>query len=208
MTDILGPRRLSVFRIIRVITKVAFYPFFSIKIKGMENIPRKGSFILLPKHQRWEDIPLIGISIGRPLYYMAKHELFNNRISSWFISSLGGLPLNRTRPASSRKSMEWMIELVKKGEGVVIFPEGTYYKERMGPGHRGLIRMILSRLETVLIPVGIRYMKDRPRTPVRIGIGRPLCGGPSSNIYEITDHVMKEIADLSGFAKGENSGRS
>jgi 1-acyl-sn-glycerol-3-phosphate acyltransferase len=206
MTSFLGKRRLSVFRLIRIIAKFAFYPFFNIEIKGLENIPDRSSFILLPKHQRWEDIPIIGTSIERPLYYMAKHELFKNTISAWFISSLGGLPVNRTHPSSSRKSMELMIELVRKGEGIVIFPEGTYYKESMGPGHRGLIRMILSRLETALIPVGIRYVKGKSRTPVRIRIGRPIYGGPSSNLYEIADQIMEEIAGLSGLVKRESAG--
>ena len=201
MTAFLGQRRLFVFRIIRIITKAAFYPFFSIKVKGLKNIPNRSSFILLPKHQRWEDIPLIGTSIDRPLYYVAKHELFRNILSSWFISSLGGLPLNRTHPSSSRKSMEFMIEMIRKKEGIVIFPEGTYYRESMGPGHRGLIRMILSRLETVLIPVGIRYARGRSRTRVRIRIGRPVYGGPSSNICKVVDHIMEEIAALSGIVE-------
>ncbi len=205
MTAFLGQRRLFVFRLIRIITKAAFYPFFSAKIKGLENIPDRSSFILLPKHQRWEDIPLLGTSIKRPLYYIAKHELFKTTLSSWFISSLGGLPLNRIHPANSRKSMEFMIELIKKGEGIVIFPEGTYYRESMGPGHSGLIRMILSRLETVLIPAGIRYVRGHFRTPVRIRIGKPVYGGPSSNVYEIADHIMKEIAVLSCLVKREKA---
>ena len=204
MTDFLGQRRLFVFRLIRIITKAAFYPFFSIRIKGLENIPDRSSFILLPKHQRWEDIPLIGASIKRPLYYIAKHELFKNSFSSWFISSLGGLPLNRSHPSSSRKSMEFMIEMIRKKEGIVIFPEGTYYRESMGPGHRGLIRMILYRLDTALIPVGLRYVRGHSRTPVRIKIGRPVYGGPSSNAYDIVDYIMKEIAVLSGLVKREN----
>ena len=177
---------------------MVLFPFFRIRISGLNNIPQNGSFILMPKHQRWEEIPILGTSIERPLYYIAKHELFKNNISRWFISLLGGLPLNRKQPSKSRQSLEVMLRLLKKGEGVVIFPEGTYYRGRMGKGHQGLIRMIYSRLDTNFIPVGIKYSKKRWRTQVIIKIGEPIYGDSVNNFQEIGDYIMKEIARLSG----------
>ena len=68
-------------------------------------MPEKGPFILLPKHQRWEDIPIIDLALQKPLYYIAKYELFNNVLFRWFITSAGGIPLNRERPMESRRSL-------------------------------------------------------------------------------------------------------
>jgi 1-acyl-sn-glycerol-3-phosphate acyltransferase len=130
-------------------------PLFRIEIEGLKNLPRDSAFILLSKHQRWEDIPLLSLATPRPLYYIAKYELFKNALSNRFFSSLGGIPLNRQRPLESRRFLQTTIQLLEKGEGVVIFPEGTYYHNKMGPGQTGMVRCGRSRLKLPFIPVGI-----------------------------------------------------
>jgi len=194
----IGERSRILLGIIKVTARFAFYPFFKIQVAGLENIPEKGPFILLPKHQRWEDIPILGMSIKRPLYYIAKHELFKNYLSRWFISSLGGLPLDRNYPSKSRGSLEVMITLLRKGEGVVIFPEGTYSRGKMGSGHFGLIRMIFSRFSIPFIPVGINYSNKAWRLQVKILIGIPVSVDPAKDVSEVYEDIMKEIAGLSG----------
>jgi len=166
--------------------------------EGTENLPRKNAFVLLPKHQRWEDIPLVGLAATRPLYYVAKSELFRNPVSSCFLKSLGGMPLNRRNPLKSRNSLNNVIELLRKGEGVVVFPEGTYYRNTMGPGRPGIIRLILSRLDLPFIPAGISYSERRYRTAVRIKFGNPLYADSKDSVHEFMDRMMNEIARLSG----------
>ncbi|MBN1849621.1 MAG: 1-acyl-sn-glycerol-3-phosphate acyltransferase [Deltaproteobacteria bacterium] len=184
--------------IIRLISRIVLSPFFKLHIKGSENLPEHDAFILVPKHQRWVDIPIIGLAVSRPLYFIAKYELFIHSLSGWFLSSLGGIPLNRKRPLESRESLKRMMASLEKGDGVVIFPEGTYYENRMGPGHAGLIRMILSRTEPPFLPMGIRYSRFRGRTHVRIKIGIPLYRHPDTEIKDFLDKIMLEIAKLSG----------
>lgn len=199
MDNYVEKRSRIIFGIVIAAAAVAFYPFFKIRVAGLQKIPEKGPFILLPKHQRWEDIPIIGLCIKRPLYYIAKHELFKNYLSRWFFSSLGGLSLNRKYPSRSRGSMEAMMTLLRRGEGVVIFPEGTYYRGRMGSGHSGLIRMIFERLSIPCMPVGIRYAKRIWRQHVDISIGMPVYSDPARDVGETYEYIMKEIARLSGF---------
>lgn len=193
-----NPMNLFVYRLVKIIANLVLRPFFHIHISGLTNIPERGAFILLPKHQRWEDIPLIGICVQRPLYYVAKEELFRNPVSGWFISSLGGIPLNRERPLESRNSFRMIMENIKKGEGVVLFPEGTYYRDRMGTGHAGLIRMITSRSAVPFIPVGVRYTKKRWRTDVRMVIGESVYGISLKGTNEFIALIMSEIGRLSG----------
>ncbi len=186
-------------RFVMAFARIALSPFYQIDIEGRERLPRKDAFILLPKHQCWQDIPIIALATPRPLYYIAKYELFKNRFAGWFLGSLGGIPLNRQQPLKSRDSIRAMIQFLKNGEGVVIFPEGTYYKKGMGPGKSGMVRLIISRLAFPLIPVGVHYTKTDFRTSVRVRFGKPIypdtCVPPSS----ILSRVMKEIAVLSGF---------
>ena len=92
-----------------------------------------------------------------------------------------------------------MIELLKNGEAVVIFPEGTYYKNRMGPGKSGMLRLIISRMAFPLIPVGVHYTKVDLRTTVRVRFGRPIYPDKSVPPSSTVSDVMKKIAVLSGF---------
>ena len=199
MISSLPPRSALILRLTRPTAKIFLSQVFMIKTRGQENLPNRSGFILLPKHRRWEDIPLLSLATPRPLYYVAKYELFLNPISRWFVSSLGGIPLNRSRPLQSRQSLKNMVDLLEKGEGIVIFPEGTYYRSRMGHGHAGLIRMILSRCTVPFIPVGISYAAKRARTLVEINFGSAIYEGVSNRVQPLLDQVMKEIARLSGF---------
>jgi 1-acyl-sn-glycerol-3-phosphate acyltransferase len=185
------------FYFVKTITAIILFPFFNLRTRGAENLPKKSAFILLPKHQRWVDIPLLGIASPQPLYYIAKHELFKNFFSNWFLKAMGGIPLNRERPVESRRYLKAAIEFLNKGEGVVIFPEGTYYVNKMGPAKTGVVKLILSRLSLPFIPVGIKYSKRRLRTRVFINFGDAVYPDESGTAGIFLDKMMKNIAVLS-----------
>ena len=187
-----------VYFIVKVAARVFLAPFFEIRVIGQENLPERGAFILLPKHQRWEDIPLLGLASPVPLYYVAKNELFLNRLSNWLMRSLGGIPLDRRRPMGSRSSIKTVVGLLKEGAGVVVFPEGTYYRNCVGSGHVGLIRLIHSRIEVPFVPVGIRYSGKGVRKRVEIKFGKTVSWESSTEPEEFLASAMKEIRVLSG----------
>lgn len=184
--------------IIKAAARVFLAPFFEIHVEGQENVPERGSFILLPKHQRWEDVPLLGLASPLPLYYVAKNELFLNPLSKWFMTSLGGIPLDRRRPLASRDSIRIIVDLLKEGAGLVVFPEGTYYRNGMGSGHVGFIRLIRSQIEVPFFPVGIRYSGEGMRKRVEIKFGKPLYWGTATHPEEFLVLAMREIRVLSG----------
>lgn len=199
-----GGRRDWFVWIMRSVIRVLLFPFFRLETAGKENLPQKSAFVLLPKHQRWEDIPLLGLGTPRSLYYLAKYELFKNPLSNWFLRGLGGIPLNREHPLESRHSLKAMIEFLKGGEGFVVFPEGTYYSDKVGPARAGVVRLILSRLELPFIPVGINYLRKGWRIVVRINFGKPVYADPRASANEFLDFVMAEIAQLSGLQANSN----
>jgi 1-acyl-sn-glycerol-3-phosphate acyltransferase len=178
------------------------WPAFALRREGVENIPEKSAYLLLCKHQRWEDIPLLSLVTPRPLYYIAKAELFENPLAGWFLQSLGGIPLNRKRPLESRRHLNSALCFLQAGAGAVVFPEGTYYRDQMGPGKPGMIRWILTRIDIPVIPVGIRYRRNRRRTSVWIRFGKPLVGKGAVPVDDLLCQTMREIARLSGFPTG------
>jgi 1-acyl-sn-glycerol-3-phosphate acyltransferase len=187
-----------VHQIIKAAARIVLAPFFEAHVEGRENLPQREPLVLLPKHQRWEDIPLLGLASPVPLYYVAKSELFANRLSNWFMTSLGGIPLDRRRPLASRRSIKAIVGLLKAEAAVVVFPEGTYYRNRMGSGYVGLIRLIHSRIEVPFIPVGIRYSREGMRRRVDIKFGRTVAWESSAAPDAFLAAAMQEIRVLSG----------
>jgi 1-acyl-sn-glycerol-3-phosphate acyltransferase len=196
----MGERKNWVFWPTKCAARILLRPIFSIETSGRENIPRESAFVLLPKHQRWEDIPLLSLAAARPVYYVARYDLFENPLSNWFLRSLGGIPLNRQRPIESRRSIQAVIEYLRRGEGVAVFPEGTYYRNKMGPGRMGIIKLMLSRLSLPFIPVGINYSPMGIRTHVRIKFGEAVYGNSAGSARWFLSRVMEEIKVLSGLS--------
>jgi 1-acyl-sn-glycerol-3-phosphate acyltransferase len=195
----MGDRIDLVYRLTRLLSRSSLCLLFAVRREGVHHLPEAGGFVLLPKHQRWEDIPLLALACPRPLYYVAKTELFATALKRRIITALGGIPLDRQRPMASRDHLRAMTRILSSGEGIVVFPEGTYYPDRMGSGRIGVVRMLLSRIKGPFIPVGIRYVRGPWRTRVHIRFGEGLYGPSKSGSVHFAGRMMREIAKLSGF---------
>lgn len=183
-----------------MVAGLSLRPFFNLRVEGAHHVPEEGAFLLLAKHQRWEDIPLLALSAPQVLYYVAKVELFEHPVVSWLLHSLGGVPLNRRHPLESRRYLKRLVGFLRSGEGVVVFPEGTYYPRRMGPGLNGVVRLVLGRLEVPLVPAGIEYTpKGRRRIRVSVRFGPPV-QPPFPEIDFLMPEIMHRIALLSGLS--------
>lgn len=193
---------------VKLILKVLLFPFFRLEVSGLRNLPRDSAFVLLPKHQRWEDIPFTGFAVPRQLYFVGKQELFKTKITDRFFKAIGGIPLNRQKPIASRRYLLASIRLLEKGEGLVVYPEGTYFRKKMGPGHTGMLRFVLARLTLPLIPMGIRYSLGGWRLRVRVAIGPAVYPRPAEPVDRLLARLMGAIAALSGYPLHPDTGKS
>jgi 1-acyl-sn-glycerol-3-phosphate acyltransferase len=92
------------------------------------------------------------------------------------------------------------VDLLHRGEGLVVFPEGTYYRGCMGPGKVGMTRFILSRLNLPFIPVGIEYRRSGLRVNVDIRFGARIRPAKNEPADRFVSRIMADIAALSGMA--------
>lgn len=183
--------------VVRVTSRLLLTPFFPMTIEGAEAVPGQGPFVLAPKHQRWQDIPLLGLSLTRPLYYLAKAELFASRLGRWSCTVLGGIPLDRRRPLASRRSFALARRVLGAGHGLVVFPEGTYFPQRVGPGQEGAIRWLMS-CGAPFIPVGIDYRANGWPCQVTVRYGQACLPGPDEGSAGFVRRLMAQIGRLSG----------
>lgn len=93
-----------------------------IRFQGRGNVPLKGGVLIAPNHISDADPPTVGIALPRACYTMAKEELFSMRVVGPVIRWLHGFPIKRY--SADRAALRAAEDLLKRGEAVVIFPEG------------------------------------------------------------------------------------
>ena len=162
----------------RIPLQISLKFYFRASRLGQEQIPSSGPAIIASNHRSFFDPFVIGTMSTRPIYYVAKSELFRNPVLAWFLSALGAFPVERG--VGDRDAIQPAKELLARGELVLIFPEGT----RTRPGPLGLPKRGVGRLAlesgAPVIPVAISGTQDirkgiliRPRK-VRVSAGCPL----------------------------------
>ena len=191
---------------------------FRPRVEGRENIPRSGPAILVSNHISAGDTFLLPAMIRRRLTFPAKLELFGGRgfkgrLLAWFLKSVGQVPLNRSGGRASASSMDEVIQVLRDGKLLGIYPEGTRSPDgRLYKGKTGVARLVLQAgvpvipvavIDTQLVPSVIPKVPTM-RHPV-IRIGRPLdfsayaaAGNDREVLRWITDKIMGEVMTLSG----------
>ncbi len=97
--------------------------FWRLRIIGAERVPRTGPLIVACNHVSYLDPPALGCAAPRPIYYMAKEELFRIPLLGPVVRALHAFPVDRSRGdvAAIRRA----VEVLRTGAAVGIFPEGT-----------------------------------------------------------------------------------
>ncbi len=144
---------LPLYLLVRGVLQPFFHLYFRLRRPGMEHVPKTGPVIFAANHRSFLDPFVIGTLTRRPVYYVAKKELFAHPVIGWLLNRLGAFPIDRG--AGDQQAMETARRILERGDCVVIFPEGT--RTRPGPlGHprRGVGRLALQTGAPV-VPVAV-----------------------------------------------------
>lgn len=177
------------------------------KVVGRENVPRRGAVVVVANHLNFNDPPLLGVSLGRQVVFMAKEELFRSRLLAWLLDSLGSFPVHRGR--LDRAAIRRSGQVLSEGRALVLFPESTRSKDgQLQPAFPGSA-LFASRHGVPVLPVGIAGSEQlrglgcifrRPRITVNIGqlFTLPSSGGKLNReeLAEHTELIMRRIAEL------------
>jgi 1-acyl-sn-glycerol-3-phosphate acyltransferase len=193
------------------------------EVKGLENIPKE-NFILASNHQsHWDQVINPYILVPRPFTYLGQIDKYSG-LSAFFRDLIykiaGVIPVHRYDEESKKKAVEECIKRIKKGEVLIIYPEGTRSKDgKIGEGKTGVAKIYL-KTGVPILPVAIKGNLEimpvgkvfpRFKKIVKINIGKPIefkedferaknldCHSQEFKeiCQKITKRVMEEIKNL------------
>jgi 1-acyl-sn-glycerol-3-phosphate acyltransferase len=118
-----------VYQFIAYFLKCILRLFGKLNVYGKQNVPKEGAYIIACTHTGWVDVLYLGISLlPTKIHYMAKKQLFDNRLIGWFLRNLNAFPVDRENPGPS--VIKIPSRLLAQGEVVGIFPSGTRVEEQ------------------------------------------------------------------------------
>ncbi|MBU9723970.1 MULTISPECIES: lysophospholipid acyltransferase family protein [Bacillaceae] len=188
---------MNLYRVGRFLCAVFLRIFYRVKVLGKENIPKDGGVLLCSNHIHLLDPPLVGSFIKRQVCYMAKAELFETPILKHIIRRLGAFPIRRGM--SDRQALRTGLNLLKEGNMVGIFPEGTRSKtQELGKGLAG-VGFFALRSNAKVVPcaiIGTYKIFSR----VTLVYGSPIDMNPlrenKASAEEATEKIMEGIQEL------------
>lgn len=179
-------------------------PLFRIKVEGAENIPKRGGFILASNHVSFLDPIILGVACPRRLNYMARHDLFSNRLFVKLLSLWGAFPVKRN--SADLYALKEAMRRIKAGGGMVLFPEGTRSNTgALSDRTQAGVGFLAAKLKCPVIPAFIRGTeKALPKgarrislTKIRVGFGKEILIERGLPYQDISQIVMAGIKDLS-----------
>ncbi|ADL07916.1 lysophospholipid acyltransferase family protein [Thermosediminibacter oceani] len=174
---------------------------FKIQVEGLEFFPEKGAAIVFSNHKSWWDPIIVGCILKRPVFFMAKKELFKIPVFGFLLRKLNAFPVNRGAP--DRKAIKKALEILNDKKVLGIFPEGTRSKDgSLKEPEPGIALLAAKVKEVALVPVAITG-DYRFFSLITVRIGRPMrlslkeeAKLNSKKLTEISRAIFNEVSKL------------
>jgi 1-acyl-sn-glycerol-3-phosphate acyltransferase len=210
-----------VYLIARLVLRPLFLLVFRPHVRGRENVPVSGPFIIASNHLSFIDSMAIPLMSPRRVGYLAKAEYFTTPgVRGWLtktlFTALGALPVERQTHRAAQAALDTAMTVLHAGGGFGVYPEGTRSRDgRLARGKTGVAWLALTA-DCPVVPVGItgtdriQPIGARYWRPHRFSVtfGEPLTfpehrgqAGKGKARREVTDQIMEAIIELSGQEK-------
>lgn len=181
---------------------IRFLMFFVIrfKVEGVKNIPPEGGMILAVNHRSNYDPVFAAVACTRRLTFMAKAELFKNRLFGALLKNLGAFPINRG--SGDIGAIKSAFSILGAGKVMLIFPEGRRIKAGMESKAQPGVAMIAHRTGAPVVPTyiegDVKWMHK-----ITVTFGKPITLDEykdkklnSEELQTVANDILKEIHSL------------
>lgn len=183
---------------------------------GLENVPADSGYIIAGNHVSYLDPVLLWCGVPRPTHFIARQDLFDAPGVAWLLPRVWAIPIKRA--SADREAIGRATALLKRGEPVGIFPEGTRQAggagAELGEAHMG-VAFIAAHADAPVVPVGISGTERAlprgawfPRFPrVTVSYGAPVYPeqfaelGRKERLEAMTAEIMRRIAEQRALAE-------
>lgn len=202
---VLNPNKTLTYRVCAGLITVLSRLFFHPRVEGVENIPLSGPVLIAPIHRSNVDFAFSLFISPRKVFFMTKDSVFRLPLLGPLLLRVGAFPVNRL--SVDRESLRVAEEVLRRGQALVLFPEGTRKEgDAVEPLHDGAM-FIASRTGAMVVPVGIagsdRAMPVGAKLPhfarIYVVVGVPIAPPTSegrvtrSQIAEKTEELRREL---------------
>lgn len=183
----------------RFVCSVPLKTLWRLRAVGRENVPRTGPLIIASNHRSYLDPPALGVALPRPLWYMAKQELFEVPLLGPTIRATNAYPVDRSR--GDVTAIKRSVEQLRAGNAIAIFPEGGRNKDGSLPTRPG-VALLASLSGAPVLPAYIDgTMGTRQFRPITVVFGEPFFPGGGrkasrEDLTKWTDDIMNRIFAL------------
>lgn len=193
---------------------------YKARIEGAENVPTTGGVVLASNHVAAPETVIMPALMTRKVTFPAKAELFKgdrgiaSKAIAWALKAIGMVPLDRTSGRAALEGLGPVLEVLRGGGMVGIYPEGTRSVDgRLYKGKTGVARLALTAGVPV-VPIAMVHAEETGKLfgipmvdhPI-VRVGKPLdftayhgCADDRRVIRWVTDEIMNAIRELSGQA--------
>lgn len=178
------------YKIVQILVKFFFLFVFRIKVHGKENMPLSGGAVVAINHKSNWDVPIAGIYAPRQLGFMAKAELFKNKILSWLFTSLGAFPVQRGK--GDIGAIKSALLRLRSGQIVAMFPEGKRVKKGESVNAKPGAVMLATRANVPVVPIKLTG-NYKWFSKIDMYIGKPI--DYSEHTEKLTADDLQKLAD-------------
>jgi 1-acyl-sn-glycerol-3-phosphate acyltransferase len=147
------PERQVGYRILRRIFTMLMWLLFRPKVAGKQHLPSSGPVILAPVHRSFADFGFAAFCTRRKLFFMTKDSMWEKKWLGRLLLYVGAFPVHRE--SADREALQRAEEVLRRGECLVLFPEGT---RRQGAVIENLMEgaaFLSARTGAPIVPIGI-----------------------------------------------------
>lgn len=125
----------------------------SFRTFGKHRVPKTGPVLIIANHESFWDPPIVGITLGRRVTYMARKTLFSGKIGSYLMRMQGAFAVDQD--GTGLDGIKTALQMFQLGEGVIVFPEGTRTPDGTMKEFMAGIVLLIRRAKVPVLPVGV-----------------------------------------------------
>jgi 1-acyl-sn-glycerol-3-phosphate acyltransferase len=148
--------QLAWYKVLRGVCITIARTVFRASVRGAENVPKEGPFILCAVHRSYLDTPAVSLVTSRRLRYMGKASMWKSKFGAWFLTGAGGFPVKRGY--IDREAFDACLAVLSRGEPLVLFPEGTRQEGPVVEGFHDGAAYLALKTGAPIVPVGLGGM--------------------------------------------------